>query len=310
MQKLLVFIPAFGLLFACNAAPEQGTLAWRSTLHAQTRGIGLHRDGTTGHAGMWGTNCPFETVNGTVTGDADLPDEDEEVQDVGESHLGDDSVILVIDDTLFLLDKGTGVYEQDDFPVEDLREGRFGADGIVTLRGEGEGCAIDWYADHTLTSTTHLDSCPADVAFDVDPTTGTAALVSERSVQLVTAAGATTTTVTGDLVAWDRENDLVYVAEMGATRISAIRPDGSTAWAVDVAGDIAAIDAAGTPGGAALSVATADGRGELMLLDAANGSVVATVGTPAAATGVEASPDGSTIALIRPDAAHFYVLAR
>jgi outer membrane protein assembly factor BamB len=302
-------LPILLVLSAC-ADPAAGELAWRATLTAPTNGIGLHKDGVTGHAGMYGTNCPFETVGGQVTGDQDLPEEGEEVQDVGTSSLGDDTVVLVLPPNVFLLDKGTGSYVQDDFVVEGVRESRLADDGIVALRGAQGSCAIDWFDGHTVVGTTELATCPADVAFDVDPRTGDAVVVSPEGIAFARPGEVVTTGTTGDLVSWDLDAGVIYVASAGGTGVTALAPDGTVRWQAEVSGPIAAMAATGTPGGAALSVEGADGDGELVVLDAATGAMVAQIRTPAVATGVATSPDGTTIGLVRPDAVHFYVVSR
>src|SRR5687767_4215452 len=86
-------------LVACAPTGET-PIAWQSSLGLATRGVALHSRGDVGHAGMAGTNCPFETTQGNVTGDYDLPDEGEEVQDVGTSPLGDETVALVLGESI------------------------------------------------------------------------------------------------------------------------------------------------------------------------------------------------------------------
>ena len=95
------------LLVACSSEPTG--FDHQAQLERPVRGVVLHDDGTTGHAGMFGTNCPFETVQGTVTGDYALPGEGEEVQDGGDL-IGEDTVLLVLGDDGHLLDKSTGAY--------------------------------------------------------------------------------------------------------------------------------------------------------------------------------------------------------
>ena len=120
------------------ATTEDGDapIRYRSTLTASTAGLVLHDDGETGHAGMFETNCPFETQGGDVTGDYDLPDHGEEVQDGGVSAMGPATVVLVLGPKVHLLEKSTGQYLVDKLLWQDVEQVRLFDEGLV---GGGRG---------------------------------------------------------------------------------------------------------------------------------------------------------------------------
>jgi hypothetical protein len=308
-MRASILVPLF--LVGCGTAPA-GALTWRSTLDATTKGVGLHADGTTGHAGMNETNCPFETIGGQVTGDQQLPGDGEEVQDVGPSSLGANTVLLVLDEVVYLLDKTTGEYVQDEFDAPGVREGRLTEPGTVILVGEGAGCRIEWTDDaHAVIAGVDLDACPADVAFDADRATGLAIVAGPAQVDVIDSDGTRfTAAVAGDRVAWDADAAAAYVATFEGTDLAAVEPDGTLRWSAVTDAPIAAIAAAGGDGGLLVATSNADGSGRIELRSADDGLLITSVETPMAATGLVASEDGSTIGVVRPEQVHFYVVTR
>lgn len=303
-------IPAvIACLLAVACAPERtgATLSYRATLQAPTKGLGLHSDGNTGHAGMFDTNCPFETRMGSVTGDFDLPDAGEEITDVGTSELGPDSVLATLGDGVFVFDKDDGTYVSFDWTVPGLTDAAFGPDGVVALHDDG-GCAVTWFDGAGAIATAPAPACDATTGFDVDPATGTA-FVAGGDVAIATADEVVTAEAGGDLVAWDEATGLAYVASAGGTDVTAIEPDGRARWTATLDGLVVALDDAGGDGGVIVSVAAAEG-GLVVLLDAETGDETSRVETPEAAAAVDTSADGSTVALVTAREAYFYGLAR
>lgn len=294
-------LAALGLL-AC-AESEEAPIRYRSTLQQSTRGVVLHEGGERGHAGMFETNCPFETRRGRVTGDYDLPEEGEEIQDGGESALGPETVIAVIPGVVHLMEKSTGDYVLDSVPWAGVVGARLTGDGLVGLTRLDGACELGWRADDGELRTVAIDACDArsfDAAID-----GTVALGGDP-VRLVTPDGAVDAEASGRLVAFDDVLGLLYVAKVGGDELAGVEPDGSIRWTTPIDGAIRSLAAAGRPGAAVLSVERPDGTGAVVWVDGRDGAPAGEVVTPSAAPAVTASPEGGVVALVLPDETHFY----
>lgn len=300
MRSLLAWLPCS--LIACGA-PDDAAFTYRSTLQQSTRGLVLHEGGEDGHAGMFGTNCPFETRRGRVTGDADLPDEGEEVQDGGESALGPETVVAVIPGVVHLLEKSTGDYVIDSRPWDGVVGARLVGDGLVGLLQRLGGCAVGWRPEGGPALEVEVGDCDPR-SFDASPA-GEVVLGGDP-VRIVTREGTVDAGTDGRLVAFDDALGLIYVARAGGSELTGLEPDGSLRWATPIAGAIRSLAAAGRPGAAVLSVERPDGSGAVLWVDGRDGAQVGEVVTPSAAPSVAASPDGRVVALVLPDETHFY----
>jgi len=282
-----------------------GEFQHRSSLQRATKGLVLHEDGSAGHAGMMSSNCPFETDFGLVTGDYDLPDDDEEVQDVGSHVLGSNSILLVQPGSLHVLNKETGDYTTESHPVDDAVAGRFFGKGIVALIDGDDGCGVDWIDDDGDVVSTVTDNCSPS-AFDVDPLSGTTYVGGDDSIEIVTPEGTVDAEVGGDLVAWDSSAEVTYVATLDGDVVEAIEPDGGLRWSTAVDGLVKVLVPAGGKGAAAVMLEKPDGSGLLVYLDGWTGEVMTELETPSAALGLSVAGNGGTIAMILADETHFY----
>ncbi len=298
MTRWTVLFAAAGLVACAPNAESDGVLAFRSTLDVQTHGLALHADGTVGHAGMSGTNCPFETTDGSVTGDVDLEGEDEEVQDVGQSELGPETVAMVLEESVVLVEKSTGQYETRYTELEDIDQARLSDDGVVAL--SAERCVVTW---ENLAEVEVDGTCTG--AFDVDPPTGLAFVGLDSGVAVVSADGDVVSATGAALLAWDPVSALLYTADEGSELVEAVDVSGHVVWTAELPGEVVALTDGGEARAAGVSVATAEG-GALVLLDAASGELRGVVDTPSAARAVDVSLDGSVVAFVTDGAVHFY----
>lgn len=289
------------LALAACAGPLDTAIVHESTLQQATKGLVLHEDGLRGHAGMFSTNCPFETTQGSVTGDYDLPGSDEDVQDGGTSSLGAETVVLTMSDVVHLLEKSTGDYVHERHPWTGVRDVRLTGDGLVGLVEDADGCAIEWRVDGVAIAT-------RDVACDdgFDAALDGTVVVGGAPVVVASPDGEAPADAAGRLVAWDDALGLAYVADPGGDEVSAVGTDGALVWTTPVPGAVVALSAAGARGAAVVSLERSDGSGAVVWIDGATGDVLAQVETPSAAPSVTTSGDGSRIALVLPDQAHFY----
>jgi hypothetical protein len=285
------------------AQEEAPPIRYRSTLQASTRGIVLHDGGDRGHAGMFDTNCPFETERGSVTGDYDLPDAGETVVDGGESTLGPETVVLTIDDDVYLLEKSTGEYVLDLVSWPDVDTVRITADGLVGLVSTDDGCAVEWWADGAIVGHVAVEDCDPG-AFDVSR--DGIAVVGGTSVVFVDPLGQTPTSESGRLVAFDDGLGVAYVAAEGGDEVRAVRPDGTFVWSTILDGAIRGLAVAGAHGAAVVTVERSDGSGVIDWLDGKTGELLAEVDTPSAAPSVSTSPDGDMIGLVLAEEVYFF----
>jgi len=254
---------------------------------------------------MLGTNCPFETDFGMVTGDYDLPGEDEEVQDLGSHVLGSNSILLVQSSAVHILNKSSGDYVAESVPLPGVLGGRFFDAGLVAVLDHGAGCSVEWIDDDGGTSTVEVGGC-SEAAFDVDPATGTAYVGAAGSVEIVTPEGAVDADTGGDLVAWDPVVEAAYVATRGGDMVEAIEPDGSVRWTTSLSGAVQVLEPAGRHGAAAVMLEQSDGSGRLVMLDGWTGQRRAELDTPSAAKDLSVAGNGGSLAMVLDDQTHFY----
>jgi hypothetical protein len=299
-----------GLVACTGELPDAPEVTYRSTLTASTRGLVLAPDGETGHAGMFGTNCPYETETGGVTGDYDLPDEGEEVTDGGETDLGPQTVVLTLRDRVHLLEKSTGEYLHEDLGWPGADEVRLTDRGFVGLTSADleHGCAVAWRdADATGFGASAPAGCDAalDAAGD-----GTVVLTDRDGPRLLDPDGSTVP-IDGaaDLVVFDDTTGLAYLAEDGGREVRAVDRAGVPAWTTRLDGAVVALTTGGAAGEARASIALDGGGGALVVLDGATGAVLTEVPTPKAAPGLSSSADGRTLAVVLEAETYFYRVA-
>lgn len=295
MMRALAMM-AVGLV---GCAPlETDSFDYRSTLERNVRGLVLHGDGERGHAGMMGTNCPFETERGTVTGDYSLPDEGEKVVDSGDL-IGVHTVLLTLGDDAHLLDKSSGSYRHETLNFPGLQDARLVDGGMVALQSVAAGCSLSWSDSGDI-----LD-VPCG-SLETEPRSGVAAIAADDTVHLYDRLGEMSA-FDGRLVALDPVGGHAYVGD--SNQIRGVDVDGSVLWERQLSGEVLALTEAGASSAAAVFVGHDDGTGSLVYLDGETGATRAVVGTPGLADDLEVSADGSTVAIVRERQAHFYRLS-
>jgi hypothetical protein len=299
-----VFIPLSFVIASVGCTPggEATDFQYRATLARQTSGLELHFDGEQGHAGMLGTNCPFDTRTGMVTGDYDLPGRDEIIQDAEPTVLGEITIAAVVDDDVHVLDKTDGVYTHVPVSAPGVREARLLTDGVVTLHDD---CTVQTRTlDGDVTEVTPVAVCEG-ADFEVDPATGIAFVAAGPDGVLLGADGPVAVP-DADLVSWDPATDAFYTARRGGTVLEALEADGTVRWSVQTAGPIHAIDDAGEAHGVAVVMEQPSGRGWIALHDGTTGAENKRGETPSAADALSVSGNGEVIALVRADQTYFY----
>ncbi|MCB9674138.1 MAG: hypothetical protein H6737_03425 [Alphaproteobacteria bacterium] len=305
MRALAVItIPLVLGLAACSAPGDATDFQYRQTFNKRTNGLILHEDGEGGHAGMFGTNCPFDTRSGAVTGDYDLPDEGEEVQDGEETELGEVTLAAVIPGTVHVLDKTGGIYTHVPLEVPGVVEARLTFDGVVALTGD---CHLTWMGlDGVQRADLGVPACGGGL--EVDPISGVGVVADPTSTVVVDGQSVVDAAVTGDLVAFDPLTDAFYVAQTGEAAVHALETDGSLRWSVETPGLVTALDDGGASGAAAVVLDMGDGSGAVAFYDGLTGAQIRYADTPSPAEDLSVSGNGEVIALVRPAQTYFFEL--
>jgi hypothetical protein len=302
-------IPCVVLFAACSSQQPIPELDHRSTFEQRTRGVVLHNDGDGGHAGMNGTNCPFDTSNGRVTGDYELDEEgEEEVEDVGNTPLGNSSVLMTLRSNAYIVFRDGDDWEYSDskYRIPKLKGARFWSDGIVALVSTSGGCAVNWYDFDGR----DLASYPVDHCASMDATRNDEmVLVADADgADLVTLDGPVDVELDAELTAFDERLGLVYLARSGESEVGAVAI-GTTEllWTTTVGGAIVSLTDAGRRGLAIVSIESSSGP-SVVLLDGESGEELAAVDTPGTASSMTTSRNGEVLGLIRPEATYLYDL--
>ena len=282
-----------GMALGCQ--PPDITLSHMSTMDSQTRGVVLYADGQRGHAAMWDTTCEFDTLNGWIIGDHDLPTESEEIQDI------------YADRVLGRSDEGAHVVQDPtaDLAQEWVTSARLTEDGVVSLVSEGEHCMAVWQLDaHQRVPDA---ACLPGAAMTADPQSGQIFVGTEDGLLGIhPTEGTDTVGESADLLVWDPVTELMYAATKGDAEVRGLDRDGAAVWTTEVPGSIKSLDDMGERGMVLVAVRT-DTAGALVLLDGLTGKEHVVHETPPADDiEVTASDDGTTLAAVLSDRVYFY----
>lgn len=294
MSRAALLLPACLLAAACST--DGLSISHMSVMQSQTRGVVLYDDGQRGHAAMWNTTCEFDTLNGWLISDHDLPTESEEIVDtfegevLGRSDVGAHPVWRL---------------GQRDLELRGVVDGRLFADGLVVLRETRDGgCEARW--DDGAVVALDASACAAD-ALDVDREDGSLFVRQGAEVVKVDREGVNPFDGAADLVVFDRTTELVYLANKGEREVWANDLGGGLVWSTKLPGAITAMDDMGRRG--AVMVVIEDGdRGRVVVLDGLTGDRRTEAEAPSAEVDVTVSEDGTTMAVTLETEVHFYDL--
>ena len=266
-----------------------------STMQSETRGVVLYDDGQRGHAAMNGQTCEFDTLNGWLITDHDLPTESESIQDT------------YGDEVLGRSDEGAHkVHAQADLFAPGLVQSRLMADGEVAMVRGGEGlCSLEVGAFDLALAPSF---CDPGLHMDTDRERTVFLSDGDEVLAIDLPTGQSQTIADGvELVVYDRAADMIYTAHLGGIEVTGRFPTGEVRWVTEVAGPIHALDDMGRRGLALVMVEDVDtGRGVMQMIEGDSGEIVGEHGTPDPEVDVEVSDDGTTLALTRPTEVFFY----
>ena len=293
----------FGLLAVAALTAGCGVendLRFTSSLQSQTRGVALSDVGLDAYAGMIGSTCTIDTNWGCPTSDTDLPSDEEQVVD----HLGGDT-LGVSPEGLHII-RGTAWQAELDLGIADVRAAALRTDGPMVVAGDQVACEL-----HLDDGTVALpaEACAADAHYAFDRSRGSVFVsvggtvhhaAADRNEAIAEAAG--------DLVDYDAQNELIYVAATGGREVTAMRVNGATLWTTELSGPITSLAARGRLGEVLVMTEAADGFGALERLDGQTGGELGTFGVPSPVCALEVSDNGHTVACVRPEEVNFYEL--
>lgn len=295
MSRTALILPACLLAAACSS--DELSISHMSIMQSQTRGVVLYDDGQRGHAAMWDTTCEFDTLNGWIISDHDLPTEAEEIVDtfegevLGRSDLGAHPVWQL---------------GSKDLEIKGVIDGRLYEGGLVVLRETRDGgCEARW--DDGRVVALDVDACEAD-ALDVDRIDGS--LFVRQGAEIVKIDrdnGASFFDGAADLVVFDRTTELVYLANKGERKVWANDLEGGLVWSATLPGPVTAMDDMGRRGAVMVMVQDGD-RGRVVMLDGLTGDRRTEAEAPSSDVDVSVSEDGTTMAVTLETEVHFYDL--
>lgn len=270
----------------------------RSELESRTSSVVLYDDGQLGQGSMNEQTCQFDTRNGMIVRDIDLPTAEERVEDVRGNVVVARSI-----EGIHVLDEN-GWDKANDIALAGVLRVRMTDDGIASLIDDG-GCRLDWRNDDTVVTTDLADEVCANVGdFVIDRPTGKAFVSFGTDVAMVTPEGSSMIGIEADLLAMDEVSGNVFAAKRGGDTISAFDQEGTLAWAVDAGGEVFDMTDFGALGASAAIVSTKSGA-RLKGFDGFGGQKIADYGMPGEAE-VTVSADSSTIGLVTDERVFFY----
>lgn len=295
------FIILSAALFAgCSGADVR--FEHTSELPISARGVGFIGDGDTAQVGMYGTTCAVDVASSRIGADVDFPTESEFVSDGGWV-LDEPAYAVIADHEVHIGYPHQGWDGQVETLDVDAVQVRLTDDGVVGLLAD---CGVFWggQARGDVTEVRVSDCVGSSFAASTD---GVAAVSTGSDVVLVSEDGAITSVgVAGDLVAWDRALDVLYIAERNGSVVTGVHVDGNTLWTTPVEGRIKDLEAMGTHGAAAVMTELDSGIGQLYVIDGQSGEVNEAIRTPSAARALHASFSGEVLSLELDQAVHFF----
>jgi len=291
MRMLAISFLAFGV--ACQ--PESDLeFHHLSTMKAKTKGLVLMDSGQIGHAGMAGTTCRFDTLNGWLIDDFDLPTRDERVVDTLRG-----SVLGTNVDGLY------DVQELDFIPALAVTEARYLRGGdLVWLQGENDACSVAYSTGEVVPVGSELCEAGPD-AVSVMRDDGSVVVGTDEETVVVDETGARALADAADFVVYDPETELVYLAMEGRPTVRAMDRDGSPVWSVDLPGRITAMTRMGRRG-KVVAMIESDGEARMVVIDGPSGEQELEVEAPSADVELESSEDGTTLAVVLPREIYFF----
>ena len=272
----------------------------RAVLDAETDGVRLLDDGSTGHAAMIDQLCTFDVDAGEVTGDLDLGPGQEVLMDAE----GGDTLARLGGELHRIDAAGT---ETDRVGIEAI-DARLVGDRIVALVDHDAGCTVAWVdsaREQTAAWAIPETDCSGAVAFDVDRRTGAAWLTDGSHVAQVTPDGTfTRVEADADLVVWDASTGGAVIGATGLGWVQGIDAQGTDAWTRSFDGSLSDLATAGSAGIIAVMMGESEG-GALELLDSADGDLTHRYRLPETAD-VAMSSSGRDMALVTDDRVFLY----
>ena len=290
-----IFSFALLAIGATGCQSSEITMSHMSTMESQTRGVVLYDDGQRGHAAMWNTTCEFDTLNGWVISDHDLPTEDEVIQD---THQG-----FVVGRS----DEGVHIVQDRDNDLEEsgVIASRLLDDGLVTVHhGPEDNCLVSFSGGDRVS--VPLEACDADNGVDTDRV-GRVIIGTDSGTLCVDREGATEIDGPNDFVVYDRATRLTYVARYGGMEVRGLTQRGDIRWSYETEGMITSMDDMGRRGMVMIMTSVlGSSQGNIIILEGHSGELVTDHTTPSSDVDITVSDDGTTMAAVLTDQVYFY----
>jgi hypothetical protein len=275
-----------------------------STMQSTTNGLVLADDGQTGHGAMSGTTCSFDTLNGWLINDYDLPGDDESIEDhrgghvVGVSKRG---VHVIKNSTEGWGWETNGDSRYPDVEMEGVVTSRFSNDGLVVVQLREDCRAL--FADGSVVAL-DISLCAPDVDTEVRRTDGTIYAATGTALWEVSHSYAEQLTEGVVELAYDDRTDTIYATDGETSDVTVIPGDSSPTWTFTAPGTVTSI----TPlsGKNAVAVLVEQDNGGAIAIYDGEGAEVSFIETPSSDATLTGSLDGTTLAVTLDTEVHFY----
>lgn len=312
MRSITPLLGLGALTLTVGCATVDSDLQYLGTLQKDTNGVVMFEDGNSGHAAMSGTTCVI-TTSGGIEDDVDVTSTDNESVLDGTRDADGTTVLARTTGELHLLFPTDNIMNLDDdvrtVDVPGVQDARLTESRDIVALAD---CGVQWMnldeeANLLDTSILALEGCSGmDPTFDVNPLDGTAFVTTTAGVVSVTPDGATRIADAADLLEYSVSQDALVLANAGDSVVRLVDSTGAELWSADVGApvfDVADLGSRDLMG----VMLDHDNGAELVLLNVADGSIDRTFSLPSAAT-IEPSGNGQTLALVLPNAVHYYNL--
>lgn len=296
-------------LMLATGCADNGTLYFLATTAGPTNGVamrsspGMERDA---QIGMNNVTCLIGVGTGTINQEWDYPSTSEAVTDVhwqGQSEV----VAVVAPDQVFLQTNLTrGEVTSAEYNVPRVEQVQLFDEGFVALSDSRGDCAVTFQGDAAITIPV---DCAEGATLAASDDSDQAFIGSSAGLNIVTAQGwqFQVSDRPSSLLNWDPTADVLYTAEPGGTELLILEEDGSPRHSVDFGHSITAVDSFSQVGHAVVTLEE-DGYGAVYTVDGETGEIVLSQVIPSPVTEVYGATDGSSMAMVTPEAVHFYAV--
>ena len=322
LWRYMMRLSAIGItaisMMACST--PDAMFEHQGQIMAEANGVVLSSNGDEGIAGMFGTTCAFNTANGTLGEDFDLPSEDEVVDDVN-------------DVGLVLSHSSTGIHELEPFgrgfedeeapptwqfdpgadaefstvEVEGVILARYVGDVVFALVRSGEECDGVWIEETPSSTRLPMDACEALAGVAVNADMKRVYLATPTGMMSVSTEGVSTVSDAAlSHLSFDASLESLYALNDAGTVLIAMDTAGTVQWEKALEGEATALSHLGPVGRVVVMESDGVHGGTLTVHDGVTSELVTDLHTPSAGLALTASANGKSLAITVEQYIHLF----